>query len=213
MAVLLLSGRKINWAKPPKATAKVMWSQKTTGGKKVVGSLRTIAHLDYLNNLARKRFGRGLVVIQGPYNTTVKASAGTHDYDACLDVSIPGVPWLTQQNFFRANGGGAYYRGPENGFKTKHIHYFTLPYHAKGVEVSQGYQRTGFKVGRYVDGGWSTAGKRTTSSQIEDYYNRRNALKGHARDGTWFPPDIDKTIFNLTKYIARHKALQQRTAA
>ena len=125
MTVLTLAGKLIDWHNPPKPTDRVIWSERTTGGKQVTGSLRTIAHLDRLNNLSLKMFKSPVKVLQGPYNTTVKASAGTHDYDACLDVYIPGVAWLTQQTFFRANGAGAYWRRPP-AFGN-HIHYFTLP--------------------------------------------------------------------------------------
>lgn len=203
MSVLTLGGKPINWAKPPKPTARVMWSQKTTGGKTITGSLRTIAHLDRLNYLSIKKFGVGIQVFQGPYNTTVAASAGTHDYDACLDVYIPGVSWSTQRSFFRANGAAAFDRTKPT-FSTEHIHYFTLP-PREGVDVSDDYKSGGFKVGYFVDGGWSTRGARVTSSQIADYYAKppRNALANHAIDNTWHPDDIEATIFDLDAYIAR----------
>lgn len=202
MAVLTTAGKAINWSKPPKPTTKVMWSQKTTGGKKVIGSFRTICHLDYLNTLAKRAFGHGIVVIQSSYNKGVKASAGTHDYDACLDVYIPNVPWSAQQDFFRANGAGAYHRKPP-AFG-HHIHYFTLP-PREGSGVNDDFREAGFKVGKYVDGGFSLYGRKTTSSQIEDYYNHRTALAGHAKDPSWFPPNIKATIFNLNSYVKSMK--------
>lgn len=211
MAVLTLTGKPINWAKPPKPTTKVMWSQRTTGGKRVIGSLRTIAFLDRLNRLAKKRFGRGLIVYQGPYNTTIEQSAGTHDFDAALDIWIPGVPGFVQQRFVRANGGGGYYRYEAQGFM-KHIHLFVLP-HRHGADVSLDYERGGFKVGYLIDGGWSTKGKVVSSSQIEDYYAHRDALKDHSHDRSWFPPSIEATVFNLHDYIERHRKIQERRAA
>lgn len=204
MSVLLLSGKAINWAKPPKANAKVMWSKRDIYGRAVVGSLRTIAHLDHLDTLAVKKFGVGIEVMQGPFNTGVAASEGTHDYDACLDVRIPGVDWLTQQSFFRANGAAAYYRKPP-AF-TVHIHYFCLP-PREGDYVNDDYRTSGFKVGRLVDGGWSLFGRTVASSQIEDYYAHRTALAGHAVDPTWFPPNIEVTIFDLNAYIVRQRNL------
>jgi hypothetical protein len=203
MTVLTLAGKPINWAKPPKPQARVMWSQKTTGGRLVTGSLRTIAHLDRLNSLSIKKFSVGISVIQGPYNTGVAASAGTHDFDACLDVWINGVDGYVQQAFFRANGGGAYFRTPAQGF-SPHIHYFTLP-EREGTDPSDDYRSGGFKVGVYVDGGWSTKGARVASSQIEDYYEERSALSGHLPDPTWFPADKAATIFDLNAYIARKR--------
>lgn len=206
MTVLTLAGKPINWDKPPKPTTRVMWSQKTTGGKMVTGSLRSIAHLDRLNYLSLKKFGVGIVVYQSAYNTTVAASAGTHDYDACFDIWIPGVDGYIAQRFVRANGGGGYFRTPAQGF-TPHIHYFCLP-PREGTDVSDDYRSGGFKVGKYVDGGWSLYGRRLFSSQIEDYYEHRNALSGHAHDPTWFPPNIAATIFDLGAYIERQRKAQ-----
>jgi hypothetical protein len=211
MAVLTLTGKRINWAKPPKATTKVLWSQRTTSGKRVTGSLRTIAMLDHLNHLAKKRFGRGIIVYQGPYNTTVKISAGTHDYDACLDIWIPGVPGYVQQRFVRANGGGGFYRLLAQGF-LPHIHFFVLP-HRHGSDVSRDYMLAGFKVGYLVDGGWSTKGRVISSSQIKDYYTGKDALADHAHDTSWFPPSIKATIFNLHEYIDRHARKQAAAKA
>ena len=142
MSVLTLAGAPINWDKPPAPTALVHWSRTTNSGKQVIGSLRTIAHLDRLDALALTRFGVHISVIQGPYNTSVPTSAGTHDFDACLDVWIPGVDGLTQQRFFRANGAGAYLRTPAQGF-TLHIHYFTLP-PREGTDVSDDFRSAGF---------------------------------------------------------------------
>jgi len=203
MSVLTLAGKPIDWANPPKATDKVLWSRKTTSGKAVIGSLRTIAHLDRLDSLAFKKYGVHIDVMQGPFNTSVSASAGTHDFDACLDVRIPGVDWMEQQRFFRANGAGAYARTAAQGF-TPHIHYFTLP-EREGADVSDDYRSGGFRVGKYVDGGWSTLGARAASSQIEDYYLHKTALAGHAHDPSWFPASIAASIFDLEAYIARQR--------
>lgn len=207
MPVLTITGKPINWAKPPKPTDRVMWSKRDTSGRKVTGSLRTIAHLDTLDALARTQFGKGVEVIQPPYNTGVKASAGTHDYDACWDVYIPGVPWRTQEKFFREYGSGAYWRKPP-AFGN-HIHGFTLP-PREGREVSDDFAAAGFKVGKYVDGGYSLYGRKVASSQIEDYYNHRSALAGHAKDDGWFPTNIAATIFDLPAYIRRQRAAQEK---
>lgn len=203
MSVLTLAGAPINWDKPPKATDLVAWSRLGTNGKKIIGSLRTIAHLDRLDALALARFGVHISVIQGPYSTSVPTSAGTHDFDACLDVWIPGVDGLAQQKFFRENGAGAYLRTPAQGFSL-HIHYFTLP-PREGTDVNDDFRSAGFRVGKYVDGGWSTVGRSIASSQIWDYYNRKTALSGHAHDPTWFPADIGATVFDLPAYILRRQ--------
>jgi hypothetical protein len=202
MTVLTLAGKPINWANPPKPTDRVMWSKKASNGKKVTGSLRTIAHLDTLDALARAEFGQGLVILQPPYNTGVKASAGTHDYDGCWDGYIPGVSWERQQTFLRKHGFACWWRRPP-AFGN-HIHGFTLP-PREGREVSDDFASHGFKVGKYVDGGYSLYGRKVASSQISDYYNHRNALAGHAHDPSWFPSNIAATIFNLDAYIKIQK--------
>lgn len=210
MSVLTLAGKPIDWRSPPKAADMVLWSGKTQSGRPVRGSLRAIAHLDRLNSLSLKRFGVPVTVIQPPFNDGVEASEGTHDLDQTFDVWIAGVPGPVQQKFIRANGGGAYLRTPEQGFPL-HIHFFTLP-ERQGADVSDDYRSGGFRVGRYVDGGWSTVGARVASSQIEDYYTHRNALEGHAHDPSWFPADIAATIFDLPAYIARQRAAMEPTS-
>jgi LysM repeat protein len=205
MSVLTLAGKPIDWAKPPKATARVMWDKRDIYGRYVTGSLRTVCHIDYLNEQAKREFGVGIRIIQPPYNRTVKASAGTHDYDACLDLYIPGVSWSVQQKFFRKHGFGAWWRRKSKAW-IDHIHGFTLP-PQEGKDRSDDFRIFGFTVGKYVDGGWSTKGRRYTSAQITSYYAHRSGLSGNARDDSWFPPDIKATIFNLEAYIARQLAL------
>lgn len=201
MTVLTLSGKPIDWTKPPKDTARVMWSQRDVYGRYVTGSLRTIAHLDWLHAESVKAFGVGLRVIQPPYNRGVKASAGTHDYDACLDVYIPGVGWLTAQRFFRARGFGCWWRRRSKSW-IDHIHGFTLP-EQEGLDRSDDWAAAGFKVGYLVDGGWSTLHRRVVTAQITSYYDHRSGMIGNVRDNTWFPDDIKATIFDLKAYIAR----------
>lgn len=203
MSVLTLAGKPINWANAPKPTTRVMWSKRDMYGRKVTGSLRTIAHLDHLDTLAMKKFNAGVVVIQPPFNTTVKASEGTHDFDKCSDIYIPGVGWREQERFFRANGYACWWRRPP-AFG-HHIHGFTLP-PREGVSISDDFAVAGFKVGKYVDGGHSLYGRQITSSQIEDYYAHRTGLSGHAKDtGSWFPPNITATIFDLPAYVRRQR--------
>lgn len=186
MSVLTLAGKPINWLKPPKATTRVMWSRRDMYERKVTGSFRTIAALDRLDGLAVKKYGKHIVVIQPSYNTGVKASAGTHDYDACLDVYIPGVAWAEQEKFFRANGAGAYWRRPP--LFGNHIHLFILP-PIEGKDRRDDFEVHGFKVGYLVPG------------QLVDYFAHRNALANHAADHGWFPSNIAATIFNLPAYI------------
>lgn len=66
----------------------------TIAGKTFRASARTAAHLRWtITELAEKYPGTRLRIIQPCYNTTVAASAGTHDYDAVFDFEIVGLPW------------------------------------------------------------------------------------------------------------------------
>jgi len=188
-------------------TTIVKWTHKDVKGRTVKGSLRHICHLSRLNALATAKLGHGIEIIQPAFHTGVAASAGTHDLDMCIDLHIPGVGWWDQQRFFRANGLGCWYRHPP-AFGN-HIHGFTLP-PREGHDVSDDFKMAGFKVGKYVDGGWSTQGRKVTSSQIEDYYHHAFGLAGKHTpnsDRSWFPPDIPATIFDLDAFITAHSAL------
>ena len=207
-AVLHLNGKRINWLKPPKPTAKVMWAKRDSSGRKVTGSLRTICHLDRLNRISMSRFGAELVIIQPPFNTTVPASAGTHDFDCCVDLYIPGVSWWAQQRFLRANGLMCWYRHPPDF--GNHIHGFTLP-PREGVSINDDFKVHGFEVGVYVDGGQSRQGRASTSSQIEDGYNHAFGLAGRhtpGSDKSWWPEDIEQTIFDLETFISSRQREQ-----
>src|SRR5690242_15597838 len=126
MTVLYLTGKPINWQRPPKPTDKVMWDQRTVGGKQITGSFRTIAWLDLMQRRCVKRFGRKFRVIQGPNNTGVPQSAGTHDYDVMVDIDVPGVPWVDVNHWWRSNGGMGWVRTPAQGFSW-HLHGGVLP--------------------------------------------------------------------------------------
>lgn len=186
--VLRPDGKPISWlnAHKWKPTDMALWSKRTTGGKEIRGSLRTICFIDRLDRLSVKIFGEPLSILQGPYNTTVAASAGTHDFDAVFDWWINGVdPWR-QQRFGRAQGGATYYRYPPRF--GNHQHMLVLPPWSGKVRGDD-YADGGFEVGVYVPG------------QLSDYYQGRDGLAGHAPDSSWRPPDIRATIFNLSKFI------------
>ena len=199
----LLGGGKIDWNHPPASNARVQWSKKDEKGRNVTGSLRVICHLNRLNNLAVKRFDEGVSVIQPPFNVGVPASAGTHDLDAVMDIHIPGVDWWAQQRFFRANGLGCWYRHPP--LFSNHIHGFALP-PREGMVIDDDFAAIGRTVPLFVDGGISSEGKVLASSQLRDYYKHAFGLKDQHEpnsDTSWFPPDIEATIFDLDRYIAR----------
>lgn len=197
-----LNGKKINWHNPPKPTTKVKWTKTTMYGRPFYGSFRTVCAWNRLNNLSIKRFGVGVTIIQPPYNSTVAASKGTHDYDAMADWFIAGVDWWTMQRFARANGFMDWYRRPP--LFGNHQHGAPLP-PAEGRDRSDDFRSGGFKVGVYVDGGFSLYGRQVTSSQLDDYWNHRSGLSGHAHDSSWFPPDIEATIFDLRRYVKRRQ--------
>jgi hypothetical protein len=132
---------------------------------------RTAAHLAWTDDGARRR-GALLRVIQPCYNTGVGASAGTHDFDGVLDVEVEGMAWLDGQRFLREHGWAAWYRFPPTF--GNHLHMVSL-----GCPGP---------VGVYVPG------------QVDDYYAHRNGLKGHDRDVTWHPADIDSTVFDYPAY-------------
>jgi hypothetical protein len=200
MTVLHLDGRPINWDKPPSPTTRVKWSKKDQSGRTITGSFRHICHLEWTDQQARKEFGVGIKVYQPAYNKGYKPSEGTHDYDAVVDVYIPGVGWLKQQGFFRRCGWGAWWRKPPTFIN--HIHMFTLP-PQEGVDRSDDFAILGFKVGKYIDGGWSLYGRKIASSQLVSYYLKRTGLarSSDTKDNTWFPPDIKATIFDLPAFI------------
>lgn len=199
-------GREIDWTKPPKPTAIVRWLHR---GRTYKASFRSACHMARLNALSVAKYGVEIVVIQGCFNTGVAASAGTHDFDATWDIHIPGVDWYEQQRFLRANGFGCWVRRPP--LFGWHIHGFSLP-PREGSSISDDFKVHGFRVGQYVDGGYSTSGRLVTSSQLADYYDERSGLSGHARDNTWFPDDKAATIFNLQAFVDRRVKNAERAA-
>jgi hypothetical protein len=140
-------------------------------GARIRMTRRTDAHLTWTISLLPK--GCTLRIIQGCYNTTVAISKGTHDFDAVFDVEIVGMSWFSAQHWLRAHGWAAWVRVPP-----------TFSYHIH--MVSLGY--TG-RVGEYVPG------------QVEDYYNHLGGLVGYDPDESWFPDNIDATIFDYDAYL------------
>lgn len=195
--VLYLDGTPLNWADPNLSpTMMVMWSKKCLNGKIFKGSLRTVAHFNFMNDMAVLEFGREIECIQPPYNEGVEASAGTHDLDACKDWYIPGVSWWEMQRFGRKYGDGCWYR--RWPLFSNHIHGLTLP-PMEGVSRADDFAVAGFEVGIFVPG------------QLVDYFNRAFGLKNQhtpGSDKSWFPKNIGKTIFNLQKEIDRQREIR-----
>lgn len=158
----------------------------TFGGKTFRCSRRTAAHLAWTaEQLEQADPEARIVVIQGSYNQGVEASAGTHDYDAVLDVQVVGLEWAEAQDFFRAFGWAAWWRQPPKF--THHIHMISLGYPGR--------------VGEYVPG------------QVRDYYDFKSGLAGHLPDFTWHPADIDSTIFDYDAWLEATMPLNDADAA
>lgn len=184
----------------------------TFGGKTFRCTQRTANHLRSTRWRLRLRYPLArLVVIQGCYNSSISASAGTHDYDSVLDVKILRMPgrtaarrWLKAQAFLRTHGWAAWWRhtgtwAPQANW---HIHMADippgLPTHPSAAQVGAAYRRIGTKVGKYIDGGVTTHGSVVATSQIVDYYNHALGLAGQhnsGADSTWYPDSINQYVF------------------
>jgi hypothetical protein len=151
----------------------------TFGGQTFHAGRRTAAHLEFTAaRLAKQQPDANLVVIQPCYNTGVETSAGTHDFDGVLDFAILGMDWFPAQRFLRECGWAAWYRFPP-AF-SHHIH-----------AVSLGCPGP---LGEFVPG------------QILDYHNHAFGLANQhdpGSDHSWFPDDIDSTIFDLAEWEDR----------
>lgn len=164
----------------------ITYDQTNVFGDKVRIGRRTAAHLDWTQQqLAKKIPGARIRVIQGTYHKGFDPSKGTHDFDKCLDVFIqsPGgdvFKWKAAQRFLRRHGWAAWHRTPQQDEDfTHHIHMITLG----GADCP---------VGDLIP------------SQLNDYRNHAFGLADlHApgSDASWFPPDIDATIFDYREYM------------
>jgi hypothetical protein len=135
---------------------------------------RTAAHLAWTDDRLREN-GKWLRIIQPCYNTTVNASAGTHDGDGCVDVDIQGMSWADSQTALRKLGWAAWFRPYKPGVWGDHIHMVSL-----GCPGP---------VGVYIPG------------QVDDYYAHRTGLVGHGPDPTYHPADVDSTIFDYPAWL------------
>jgi hypothetical protein len=140
----------------------IVW---TFGGKTFKASRRTFAHLWWTQQrLSKVRPGATIRILQGCYNTGVEASAGTHDFDACVDTAIDGWDdWYAESRFYREHGWADWVRNPSQGF----------PWHHH--QITRGFTT---KVGKYIDGGLSTVGRVVASSQIDDFNRHALGLSG-----------------------------------
>lgn len=166
--------------------SKIVWyGQPNIYGRHFKCSKRTAAHLDWTKKQLAKQAAKdkktySLRIIQGCFNTGVPASAGTHDYDGCLDVQIVGMSWSAGQRFLRSCGWAAWWRKPSQGPWGDHIHMASLPKFMLQFVA---------RVGIYVPG------------QIQAYYGKRDGLADGYSDRTWHPKNIQGTIFQYNAYL------------
>lgn len=167
----------------------------TFGGDTFKCTQRTAAHLLHTQErLTKLRSHAVMEIVQPCYNTGVALSAGTHDYDAVVDIRIPQLTWEDGQKFVRQCGWAGWWRhtGSWAAPSAWHIHMASL-----------GAPAAGCTVGEFIDGGKSLHGSVTTSSQYADYYNHAQGLAGeHTQndDPTWHPANIDSTIFSYADW-------------
>lgn len=160
----------------------VQWEGHTTVfGGSVLGTPRSIAWLQYIWD----EVGH-FQVIQSAYHTGYPPSAGTHDRDACYDLSrIDGMDWRESEHAYRAHAGGGWYRHPPT-FDSEHIHVIVLGY----VDPWQPPYLCGC-VGVFVPG------------QVVDYYNNALGLVDQhdpGDDPTWHPDNINATIAEFERW-------------
>lgn len=166
----------------------------TVLGKTFKACRHCAAHMERTAERFAKRFPKArLYITQGPHNTGVPASAGTHDYCSAFDWTVSGLDYWTAQRWFREQGWAVWYRKQTPGLWIAHLHGLSIGCKAR--------------VGIYVPG------------QIADYYAHKTGMKGHADDPSWFPPDINATRFTYTpeddmaQYADTLAAIQKDVAA
>jgi hypothetical protein len=108
-----------------------------------------------------RRLGYSLTVVQGSYNTSVGASAGTHAGGGAVDL-MP-YDWENKVHVLRAVGFAAWHRPTLPGVWGEHIHAILI-----GDEDASSQAK----------------------AQITDYRNHRDGLASHAADNTWHPDPI-----------------------
>lgn len=150
-------------------------------GRRVVAGERTMALVLYADWWLRTHVGCYLYVVQSAYNTGVEASAGTHDFDGCLDFYIIRIKsgrkvWIKGQRWLRRLHWFAWLRNTGAWYRPSSWHF-----HAVCIGVSETC-----KVGVYVPG------------QEDDGWNGKSGLVGHVTDPTWRPERYKP--FNFQKW-------------
>lgn len=196
-------------------------------GTNITASGRTIWHLRWTIFKLALRYPRArLRIIQSCYRALgggagARLSAGTHDYDCVFDVEITGMPgktaierWYRAQSFLRNHGWGAWFRhtGDWAAASAWHLHIISLPpglpANPTVLQVGKAYAKAGQKVGKYIDGGYtSTGGHIIATSQVDDYFAHALGLAGQHRAGSdhsWFPANLPRHVFRQVWWPNRY---------
>lgn len=193
-------------------------AQRTVAGVSFRCSNRTYWHLLWTIWWLRVRFPKArLQLLQPCYHVGVDASAHTHDFDCVVDVWIVGGvlgrdPWRAQK-VLRKLGWAAWFRhtGTWAARSAWHIHMISLPSGLPAaptaLDVGKAYAALGIKVGLYIDGGYTTTGHVTATSQVVDYCTlHAEGLAGeHVQndDLSWHPADFRTTVFRRAWWFNR----------
>jgi len=105
-------------------------------------------------NRAEQMLGHDLDIMQGSYNSTVGASAGTHDGGGAVDVAATSNPAKVVLAL-RKVGFAAWHRLPSQGPWPEHIH---------AIAIGDGELSSGAKL------------------QVQEYYAGQNGLANHGPD-------------------------------
>lgn len=110
---------------------------------------------------AEARLGYKLTIVQGSYNTSVSASAGTHAGGGVIDLTA--YDYARKVRVLRELGFAAWYRAPGEGPWSPHIH---------AILIGNGKLSS------------------SAQSQVASYKAGRNGLSNNAVDSTWRPSPI-----------------------
>lgn len=120
------------------------------------------------------------VISQGSYNTTVAASAGTHDGGGAVDLSTTGMSQRQIEGavfWLRKAGFAAWYRAPLPGVWGPHIHAVLIGHRTAAWLAKQ---------------------------QWSDYKNRLDGLAGRRPDNSWHPNKPIRWSHLRNKPVKKH---------
>lgn len=160
----------------------------TWNGRTFTAGERTWAHLFATQEwLDKNHPGWYIYVLQGAYNTTVEASAGSHDKDGALDFLIihrtsGARSWVRGQRWVRSQGWADWWRHTGSWHSPSSWHH-----HGISLGVIEAGCPTGFLI----------------PDQVGDYLATppRNGLADNARDFSWHPKNISATVFNYDRWL------------